>query len=229
MRQSERIRSSMLKWKTGKPTPWTGAFSLVAVAPARSSTQSTLLAFNIDETLHPQTNVRTHDAEEIARTDRLFSAWSDAGFFALMLGSPPFPNPRRLLENCQCFDKLAERVYGSGCDTALLIAATGADVRAWRLENGLMRALHLTDGLLTFSAGHCSADPLPGNGWLVEKLERLRRSTGISPADVERALRDASLGDSTVQSVIVEPAKRQLMRFDPARPTNPFELLRRSA
>jgi hypothetical protein len=204
----------MLNWKSGSFAARTGGFSCIAVEPSRSSTGKTLVGFNVDQPVHSLRPLSIPNAAEIVRTDHLYSAWMDGGQFIILLGRRPLARPDRLLQGCRCPHRLARRIHDSTAGAGFLIVATPAEILAWCMERCRLRMLQPTEGLFTFSAGHSSADPLPGGGWLIEKLERLRHANRISPLDVERTLHDAELGDSTVQTLMIDPSARSVERLD---------------
>jgi len=192
-----------------------GAFSLVAVDASRATTSRSILGLNIDDAVSAG-DLRLADAwrgdGEWITAPQLFLGRNPAGFVVGVIqrfGDVGAANRlgRALVASGASFARLEQILSWAGIDDGLVLCAGPTMLTAWRVERGAVALLSLTNGLLTYSAGHSSADPMPGGGWLIDRLDWLHAQQRVAEFDVERALRDVRLGDSTACSIVVYPGE----------------------
>jgi hypothetical protein len=206
----------MLQRWLDKRRRWTtlGACAAVVVEARRSIHGLPLLAMNVDDD-RVQFGERPSGDDAWLESSHVFVGRNEVGLIVACIVRRPATSSstrrlgRGLLEECPNLARVGESLRSLRRQAATILAADGDEVVVWRVERGTTCRLPPTDGLLTLAAGHSSARPSPGRGWLIDRLERLHRLRRVSEEDVASALRDARLGDSTACSIVVDPANGQ--------------------
>jgi hypothetical protein len=189
-----------------------GACSIVAVDAVRSSSKP-ILGVNVDEPLlaAAQRPPRIVDSATIlAASDHVFVGRNDRGLTvaivvrqeerrrtAMRLG-------RMILACCGRLNQIGDAVRQHWRGVATIVAVDSSDACGWNIQGGATRLLAAKAGLLIVSAEHSNVAPLPGNGWLIEKLSRLDAQKRISANDVERSLSAARIGGPNSSTIVVE-------------------------
>jgi hypothetical protein len=203
----------MMTWVRSRAKRCGGAFATVLVAASRSAQGKSFFAFNVDEM-----PIRLHSAPDlgvttVVATRNFFVGWNDDGIAVLVRllaekGRLAGSVGLRLLKRCRHLNQIGDCVATIRRQEMMVAAVDHAELRAWRCEDDFIWSLDAADGLLLSAAGHSDADPLCGSGWMMRRLTALQRRTKVAVRDVETALLDARLGDSTVKTLVVDVATR---------------------
>jgi len=195
------------------------ACSTVVVSAERSATGYPLIGLNVDDPSavvdasisSPKVRTTAHSLGEWLTARHVFVNRNSTGLVACVI----VPVQARDDEACRLGRILlacCKRVADAGRSLPSLAHANAdvmvgdkTEVAVWRLRRRSIELLPATDGLLTLSAGHSSAAPLPGGGWLIGRLEHLHHRRRVSSTDVEQALCDARLGDATACTMLIDP------------------------
>lgn len=212
----------MLKtWLTRNRPTGVGACSIVAVDADRAMSSAAFLGMNFEQ---PQAlKPRVDSAEDegvstIAVSKHLFLGRNREGLtIAVVMRHGRFVKTaerigRRILRCCIRLNQVGDAIHCRRI-CADVVAADATSIGGWRGSPAGVRYLKPVAGLLTLSAGHSNADPLPGGGWLIEKLSHLESRSRISRADVQQALEHVRIGSSTGCTIIVEPTNGQPLFF----------------
>jgi hypothetical protein len=204
------------RWLLRTRSTGVGACCIVAVDAARSAASKPILGVNVDHLLLSAPSRIASPIPEgvttLAASDHVFLGRNALGLTvaavvreeqrqrtAMRLG-------RMLLACCRRSNQIGDAVQQHWQGSATIVAADGTDIRGWNIEHGVIRLLKANAGLLIVSAGYSNGDPLPGGGWMIEKLARLESLKRVSTDDVQRSLAATRLGGETSCVIVVEPS-----------------------